>query len=48
MEHESAGDTNCDWCARYSHQRINQRTGKFGNRRTSEDHLHIIKIGQNT
>ena len=50
MEHESDGDTNCDWRARCSHQRIDKETGGLGNKRMSEDHLNdcIIKIGQNT
>ena len=36
MEHESDGDTNCHWCARYSHQRIGTGTGGLRNKRTSE------------
>ena len=46
MEHEDDGDTNCNWRVRYRQQ----RTGGFGNKRTSEDHLnyYIIEIGQNT
>ena len=27
MKHESDGDTNCKWCTRYSHQRIDTRIG---------------------
>ena len=30
MEHESDGVTNCNWCARYSHQRIGIGTGGLG------------------
>ena len=50
MEHESDGNTNCNWCARYSHQKIGTGTGGLGNKRTSGDHPNdnIIKIGQNT
>ena len=50
MEHKSDGDTNCNWCARYIHQRIDEGTGGLGNKRTSEDHSNdsIIKIGSNT
>ena len=47
MEHESDGDTSCNWCTWYSHQRIGTGTGGLGNRRTSGDHSNssIIKIG---
>ena len=50
MEHECDCDTNCNWCARYSHQRIDKETGELGNKETSRDHLNdsIIKIGHNT
>ena len=44
------GDNNCNWCAWYSHQRIDKGTGGFGNKRTSGDHPNysIIEIDQNT
>ena len=47
MEHENDGDTNCDWCTQYNHQRIG--TG-LGNKRISEDHPNktIVEIDQNT
>ena len=50
MEHESDGDTNCNWYVWYSHQRIDEGTGGLGNKRTNGDHPNdsIIKIGQNT
>ena len=49
MEHESDGDTNCNWCTRYNHQKIDTGTGGFRNKKTSGDHSHyIIEIGQNT
>ena len=50
IEHESDGDTSCNWCTRYSHQKIGTGTGGIGNKRTSGDHpnYNIIKIGQNT
>ena len=50
MEHESDGDTNCNWYARYIHQRTDKGTGRLGNKRTSRDHPNdsIIKIGQHT
>ena len=31
MKHESDGDTNCNWRARYSHQRISTETRELGN-----------------
>ena len=49
-EHESDGDTNCNWSSWYCHQRIGTRTGGLGRKRTSGDHpnYRIIDIGQNT
>ena len=49
-EHESDGYTNCNWCTRYSQQRIGTWTGRFGNKMTSGDHPNyiIIEISQNT
>ena len=49
MEHESDGDTNCNWRTRYSHQRIGTGTGGLGNKTTSGDHFNysIVEIGQN-
>ena len=50
MEHERDGDSNCDRCPRYSHQKISKETGGLENKRTSSDYpnYNIIKIGQNT
>ena len=50
MEHESDGDTNSNWRARYSHQRIGSGTRGLENIKTSGDHpdYYIIKISQNT
>ena len=50
MEHESDGDTNCNWCARYSHQRFATRTTGLRNKNMSLDHPNyiIVEIGQNT
>ena len=50
MEHERDGDTNCNRCALYSHQRIGTGTGGIGNNRTNGDHPNysIVEIGQNT
>ena len=48
MEHESDGDTNCNWCTRYSHQRIGTRTRRLVNKKMSGHHPNeSIKIGQN-
>ena len=35
IKHESDGDTNCNWRARYSQQTIGKRTGGLENKRTS-------------
>ena len=50
MEHESDGDTNCNWSTRYSHQRIGTGSEGFGNKRRSGDYqkYSIAEIGQNT
>ena len=50
MEHESDGDTICNWCTRRSHQRIDTGTGGLRNKRMNRDHPNysIIKISQNT
>ena len=50
VEHESDSDPNCNWCSLYSHQRTGTRTGGYGNKKTSGDHLNysIIEIDQNT
>ena len=49
MEHESDGDTNCNWCTRYSHQRICNGTRRIGNKNMSGDHRsdNTLKISQN-
>ena len=50
MKHESDGDANRNWCARYNHQRIDAGTGRLGDKRTNGGHPNycIIKIGQIT
>ena len=50
MEHKSDSNTNCDWYATYSRQRINARIGGLGNKRTRGHHPNdsIVEIGQNT
>ena len=50
MKHKSDGDTNCDWCTRYSHHRIGTVTGEIGNKKVSRDrpNYSIVEIGQNT
>ena len=40
MEHEGDGDTNCNQCARYSHQRIDKRREGLKNKMTSGNHLN--------
>ena len=32
MEHESDGETMCNWCAQYSHQKTDTETGGLGNK----------------
>ena len=48
MQHESEGETNCNQCAWYSHQRIGKGTAGIGNKRTSGDNPNysIIKSDQ--
>ncbi len=50
MEHESDGDTNCNWRARYSHKGIDKKNGRLVNKRMNGDHPNysIIEIDQNT
>ena len=50
MEHEGDGDTTCNRCAQYSHQRIGKVTGRIVNKNTNGEHPNesIIKICQNT
>ena len=50
MEHESDGNTNCNWCTWYNHQRTGIGTGGCGTKRTNGDHpnFNFIKIEQNT
>ena len=50
MEEESDGGNTSKWCARYNHKRVDEATGKLGNKKTSGDYLNysIFKIGQNT
>ena len=50
MEYEGDGDTICNWCARYSHQKVGTGTGGLGNKRTSGDHPNnrIVEICHNS
>ena len=49
MKHENDGDTNCNWCARHSHQRISIETGGLIKERKNSDYPDYgIIIGQNT
>ena len=49
VEHESDGNTNCNWCFWYSNQRIGTKIGELGNKWASGHYpnFSIIKIGQN-
>ena len=49
MEHESDGNTDCNWCAWYIHQRIGAGTRGLGNKSSSGEHANysIVTIGQN-
>ena len=40
-EQESGGDTICNWCTWYSHQRIATGTGGLGNQIDSADHSNF-------
>ena len=44
MEHESDGETHCNWCARYNHPRIVKETGGTGNKNTSGDRRNDINF----
>ena len=50
MEHDSDGNTNCNWCTRLTHQKIGKGTGGIGYKSTSGGHpkYSIGEIGQNT
>ena len=50
MEHESDGDTNCNWCTWNNPQKIGKEVGRLGNKRTNGDNpnFSIVEIGQNT
>ena len=50
MEHESNGDTICNWCTRNGPQRLGKGTGCLGNQSRNRDlsNYGIIEIGQNT
>ena len=40
MGYEGDGDTSRNWHTRYSHQRIDNGTGRRGNQKTSSDYLN--------
>ena len=44
MEHESDGDTNCNWHARYSHQRNETGIGGLGHKKTTTTLLRSARI----
>ena len=49
MEHDSDGDTNCNWCTWNNPQMIVTRTRRLRDQMTRRCHqdFSIIKIGQN-
>ena len=44
MQHESDSDTNSNWCARYSHQRICKETGGLGKEIVHDSGLNLSEI----
>ena len=45
LEHESDGDSNCNWCSSYNHQNIHIGTGRLGKKRTSGDQSNrLVKL----
>ena len=50
MEYKSNGDTNCNWFARYGHQRIGTGTEGLVNKRTNgnDPNYIIIRMDMNT
>ena len=44
MIYENYGDTNCNWCGRYSRQRIGTGNCGLGNKKTSGDHPNYIIV----
>ena len=50
MENESDGNTNFNWCARYSRQKIGTETRGLEKKKTIGDNPNnsIVEIGQNT
>ena len=50
MEHKGDSNTICNWHTWNKPQRIDKRTGRFGNKRTNRGHpdYSILKIGLNT
>ena len=49
MEHEGGGDTKCNCFAWNDTKKLCKEAGRFGNWRTTRDHLNhsIVKIGRN-
>ena len=48
VEHASDDYTNCNWCSRYTYQRIIKGTGGLRNKRSGDHPNYVIEIGQNT
>ena len=48
IAHEGDGDTKSNWCTWNNPPKIDKRTRRFRNQRTSRVHPSIIKISKNT
>ena len=48
MAHESGSDTNCNWCVRYSHQRIPSGIGGVGYERKRVQIIQITALLSST
>ena len=48
MEHEGDSDTNCNWHASNSLQKLSKGVRRDGNWRLNQDLPSIVKISQNT
>ena len=45
-KHESDNYTNCNWCARYSQQRIDKGTRGLGNKRTPSKMTALFRLAR--
>ena len=46
VQHEGNGDTSCNWCARNDLQMFGKRAGRIGTRKTSGDHIALLRSGR--